>query len=73
MAHKCHAYNCSVSVPPKMFMCKRHWFMVPAPLRRAIWATYREGQEVDKNPSDAYIKNVTEAQKVVAQKEADNG
>ena len=69
MTHTCHAYGCDKTVPPAMFMCKRHWFMVPKPLRDAIWATYRRGQETDKTPSAPYLKNALEAQKAVAAKE----
>ena len=69
MGHSCHAHACNVMVPPAMFMCRRHWFMVPKPLRDAIWATYRRGQETDKNPSDPYLKNASEAVKMVAAKE----
>jgi len=25
-------------------MCKKHWFMVPKPIRDRVWATYRDGQ-----------------------------
>lgn len=53
--HTCHAEGCPAKVPPKMLMCGRHWRMVPRPLQRAIWATYRRGQEQDKNPSAAYM------------------
>lgn len=54
-AHTCHAEACTAKVPPKMLMCGKHWGMVPRPLQRAIWATYRRGQEHDKNPSAAYL------------------
>lgn len=54
MAHTCHATGCPATIPPRMFMCKRHWFALPNRLRTQIWATYREGQEDDKNPSKAY-------------------
>lgn len=37
-----------------MFMCKRHWYSLPLHLRNRIWATYRAGQEDDKNPSKEY-------------------
>ena len=40
MTHWCRARGCSTQVPPKMLMCKRHWFKVPKPIRDAIWATY---------------------------------
>ena len=69
MAHTCHAAGCDKAVPPAMFMCRRHWFKVPKPLRDAIWATYRRGQEVDKNPSAGYLENANEAIRVVAAQE----
>lgn len=69
MSHHCHADGCDEPVPPAMFMCRRHWYMVPRPLQRAIWATYRRGQEIDKRPSDAYLLNADQAVRVVAGKE----
>lgn len=69
MSHTCHAHGCQQRVPPKMFMCKRHWFMVPKPLRDAIWATYRPGQERDKAPSPAYLANAVAAISAVAERE----
>lgn len=57
MSHTCHAKGCDRRVPPRMFMCKAHWFRLPKPLRDAIWATYRPGQENDKQPSRAYLEN----------------
>ena len=53
--HTCHATDCKVGVSPKMFMCRRHWFMVPKPLRAEIWHAYRPGQEIDKKPSRSYL------------------
>lgn len=55
MAHTCHARGCRVAVPPRMFMCKRHWFMLPYATRDAIWAVYVPGQEVRKDPSPEYL------------------
>jgi len=69
MEHLCHAADCAIQVPPKMLMCRRHWFMVPKPIRDAIWSTYRPGQETDKNPSEAYLVNMRAAIKAVADKE----
>jgi hypothetical protein len=54
MLHTCHWPGCSEEVPPSLFMCKSHWFALPRPLRRAIWISYRRGQERDKNPSPEY-------------------
>jgi hypothetical protein len=67
--HKCHANSCQKQTPEKMFMCNTHWAMVPSVLQKAIWATYRSGQEKDKNPSEAYLKNAKEAIAAVHEKE----
>ena len=55
MSHICHAAACTVEVPPKLFMCKRHWYTLPKKLRDAVWAEYTPGQEVNKNPTAKYI------------------
>lgn len=44
-----------------MWGCKAHWFRLPAAIRRRIWATYRPGQEVTKNPSREYLAAAREA------------
>lgn len=54
--HTCHATGCDLAVPPKMFTCRRHWFRLPKSYRDAIWATYRPGQEVTKDPSPEYLE-----------------
>ena len=68
--HRCHAVGCDVAVPPKMFMCRRHWYMLPKRMRDAIWATYRPGQERDKNPSAEYLQRAAEAQEWLREHEA---
>ena len=69
MSHICHALRCSIPVPPKMLMCKMHWWMVPKLLRDEVWATYRPGQEVDKRPSGEYLTAHVRAVNAVAEKE----
>ena len=54
--HLCHAIGCDVRCPPNRLMCAPHWFMVPEAQRRAVWRLYRPGQEVDRNPSQAYLE-----------------
>jgi len=61
MAHHCHVPRCAVVVPPKFLMCRRHWNLVPDAAKKAVWMYYRPGQEVDKNPSDAYLRAAAEA------------
>lgn len=68
--HRCHAQHCPTEVPPALFMCRRHWLMVPPALRASIKQTFRPGQEVDKNPSAEYLTFATAAIAEVAHKEA---
>lgn len=55
MRHTCHAHGCKTPVPPRMFMCRAHWFSLRKPTRDAIWREYRPGQEDDKRPSLRYL------------------
>lgn len=66
MAHTCHARGCSVVVPPRLFMCREHWFALPKPLRDAIWREYVPGQEVGKTPSTGYLEVADEAIRYLA-------
>lgn len=54
--HTCHWPGCEQQVPPAMWGCKRHWFMLPKPLRDWIWRTYRPGQENDLDISELYLE-----------------
>jgi hypothetical protein len=67
--HLCHAIGCNVPVPPKMLMCKPHWYMVPPELRAAVWREYRKGQEIRKDPTRAYLVVMRQAIEAVAEKE----
>lgn len=66
MNHTCHATKCTTAVPPRMFMCKTHWYMLPKAMRDGIWALYRPGQEVTKDPSTAYLSHAMECVRYVA-------
>ncbi len=55
MAHTCHATGCGTPVPPMMWGCKKHWYMVPKSIRDRVWANYRQGQCDDQNPSRDYL------------------
>lgn len=39
-----------------MWGCRFHWYQLPIRFRNAIMAAYRPGQELNKNPSPAYIE-----------------
>ena len=60
--HKCHWPVCNKPIAPNLWGCKEHWFKLPQHLRDRIWATYRPGQEIQKNPSIAYIKAAQQVQ-----------
>ena len=67
--HLCHARGCETHVPPKMFMCRKHWYMLPKATRDAVWAAYVPGQENRKDPTLKYLEIVHAAIEVVADKE----
>ena len=67
--HTCHAEDCDTPVPPRMFMCRYHWFMLPRSMRNAIWREYVPGQEQRKDPSEGYVRVATEAVKWLAARE----
>lgn len=60
--HTCHWPGCTKQVPPAMWGCSSHWFKLPAEIRDMIWVTYRPGQEIDMNPSAAYLAAADAAQ-----------
>lgn len=59
--HTCHWPGCTTAVPPRFWGCRLHWYSLPAELRRELWRNYRPGQEVDKQPSAAYMQAFAEA------------
>jgi hypothetical protein len=69
-AHYCHARDCRAEVPPRLFMCRDHWRMVPPTVQRAVLRAYRPGQEQDKRPSPAYLAAAALAVRCVADAEA---
>lgn len=69
MRHACHADGCEKPVPEAMFMCLRHWRMVPRPVQKQIWEEYVPGQEISKDPSSSYLAVAFEAIRIVAEKE----
>jgi hypothetical protein len=45
-----------------MLACRAHWYALPRRIRDRIWRAYRDGQEIDKQPSDEYSDAFDEAQ-----------
>lgn len=70
MSHHCHAQGCTAPVRPAIFVCGRHWKLLPKPLQRAIYVVYRPGQEDDKKPSRGYMIVQTTCRIAIAQAES---
>lgn len=67
--HTCHATGCSTPTQPRMFMCRKHWFMLPKLKRDKLWAVYVPGQETRKDPSPEYLAVAHELVEYVAELE----
>lgn len=67
--HLCHAKQCTTVCDPSKLMCGRHWRMVPKSIQYAVYREYRPGQEMTKDPSDAYLRVAQMAINAVARKE----
>lgn len=67
--HICHARGCEEVVPPRMFMCRKHWYMLTSGMRDKIWLYYAPGQERRKDPSPEYVAHASVCVKFVAQLE----
>lgn len=67
--HTCHAKGCDIKVPPRMFMHREHWFMLPKAMRQAILNAYVPGQERRMDPSEEYIEAALAAVEWLAAKE----
>lgn len=52
-----------------MFMCKKHWYMLPKEMRDRVWALYIPGQENRMDPTDEYIEFTRQCIDFVAAKE----
>jgi hypothetical protein len=69
MDHLCHARGCKTAVPPVMFMCRLHWYMIPKKDRDLVWALYQPGQEITKTPTMEYLVHADHCIDAVAKKE----
>lgn len=62
--HPCAATGCQATVNVPLLMCVEHWRLVPAALRRQVWAAYRrighdrEGREVHFKAVQAAVEAV---------------
>lgn len=71
--HHCHWTGCNAKVPPAMWGCRKHWYMLPAAIRARIWRTFRPGQEIEKTPAAEYVAAAREARDWIAANHAPKG
>lgn len=64
----CQAQGCQHLVRRGHLMCVDHWRMVPAPLQRAVWSTWKQTRAVN---SPAVLKAYLEAKQAAVQAVAD--
>ena len=60
--HTCHWPGCKKQVPPALWGCKTHWYMLPQYLRNKIWKHYQIGQEETLQVSQGYLDVAIEVQ-----------
>lgn len=51
--HQCPIANCITNVPSGVYMCPRHWRMVPKPLQAAVYGSFHAGQGISANHREA--------------------
>ncbi len=71
--HTCHARGCLAPVPPRMFMCRPHWFALTNPLKAAVLSAYQPGQErLDGTafPTQRYLDATRAARDWLSQRDA---
>lgn len=59
--HTCHAIGCKTKTKPEIFMCLKHWRMVPNNLQLMIWRYYRPGQCDDRRAFLEYCYTAKQA------------
>lgn len=64
--HHCHWPKCEAQVPPAMWGCRKHWYMLAIGLRNKVWAAYQPGQEETMTPSRKYVEVAREVQEWIA-------
>lgn len=62
MTHRCPVDSCTANVPRGVYMCARHWRMVPSPLKAAVYASFQATGDISDNHREAVrVVNAAEA------------
>lgn len=60
--HICNWPGCQKEVPPSMWGCRAHLFLLPKDLRERLGETYPPGQDRTMSPSIEYLGTVKEVE-----------
>lgn len=63
--HYCHISGCQALIKPALLFCSRHWAMVPEEMQKRVYASYRDGQCDDNNPTRGWVLAASEARRHV--------
>jgi hypothetical protein len=69
MSNRCPIDGCDTRIARSRVMCRKHWYMVPRPLRDDVWTTYRRDGVLSEEYQDARDAAIA----AVEMEEADNG
>jgi hypothetical protein len=62
MTHRCPVARCSADVKSHVYMCSRHWRMVPKPLQTAVYDSFARERRIGDNHLEAVrVVNQVEA------------
>lgn len=64
--HACKWPGCEELIAPTVFNCKRHWAMVPKPMRKEVIRVYAPNLWVNGEPPEAYTRLMAEVMEWVA-------
>jgi hypothetical protein len=67
MSHRCPSPGCAVDVPDDQLACHTHWYSLPKPMQRAVWAAWDGGHGAG---SIAHTKAIEAAIDYLARKAA---
>jgi hypothetical protein len=66
MMNICHANGCATRTPHRLFMCARHWAMVPLTMQNAVWTAYRNAPKGGRARDRDYLSACAKAVEHVA-------
>lgn len=67
--HHCHALRCTVKTSARIFMCRKHWMMVPINEQQKLLEHFQQDQPYTMNVSRAWLLQSMRCKLIVAEQE----